>query len=117
MSMGGNDENAMFEWLFREILPREEKFKTADILCISDFGWVGIEQFVKKLIEEQKAAGMRFYGLNIGGVFGGWKDLDEDRWEGGSSPMAVCDSVWEYHKGVCKEVKGIAASKPRNKKH
>lgn len=117
VSMGGNDENAMFEWLFREILPREEKFKTADILCISDFGWVGIEQFVKKLIEEQKAAGMRFYGLNIGGVFGGWKDLDEDMWDGGSSPMAVCDSVWEYHKGVCKEVKGIAASKPRNKKH
>jgi hypothetical protein len=40
--MGGNDENSMFEWLFREILPREEKFRTADILCISDFGWGSI---------------------------------------------------------------------------
>lgn len=105
VSMGGNDENSMFEWLFRDILPREEKFKTADILCISDFGWVQIEHFVKKLIEDQKASGMKFYGLNIGGVFGDWADLDVNLWDDGSSPMSVCDSVWEYHDGQCKEVK------------
>ena len=112
VSMGGHDENSMFEWLFREILPQEEKFKTADILCISDFGWVSIESFVKKLIDEQKASGMKFYGLNIGG----WRDFDDDRWQG-NSPMSVCDSVWEYHKGICKEVKGVDVSKPRNTKH
>ena len=115
VSMGGNDENAMFEWLFTEILPKEEKFKTADILCVSDFGWESIESFVKKLIDEQKASGMKFYGLNIGGVFGGWRDFDEDMWQGNST-MSVCDSVWEYHKGVCKEVKGVDASKPLNTK-
>ena len=105
VSMGGNNENSMFQWLFREILPREEKFKTADILCISDFGWMLIEEYVKKLIDAQKASGMKFYGLNIGGVFGGWADLDEDMWEEGCGPMSVCDSVWEYHEGQCKEVK------------
>ena len=115
VSMGGNDENSMFEWLFREILSKEEKFRAADILCISDFGWVSIESFVKKLIDEQKASGMKFYGLNIGGIFGGWKDFDDDMWQG-NSPMTVCDSVWEYHKGVCKEVKGVEVSKPQNKK-
>ena len=105
VSMGGNNENSMFRWLFRDILPQEEKFKTADILCISDFGWVPIEEYVKKLIDAQKASGMKFYGLNIGGVFGGWADLDEDMWEEGCGPMSVCDSVWEYHDGQCKEVK------------
>ena len=105
VSMGGNNENSMFQWLFRDILPQEEKFKTADILCISDFGWVQIEEYVKKLIDAQKASGMKFYGLNIGGVFGGWADLDGDMWEEGCGPMSVCDSVWEYHDGQCKEVK------------
>lgn len=105
VSMGGNDENSMFEWLFRDILPREDKFKTADILCISDFGWVQIAQFTKKLIDEQKSSGMKFYGLNIGGVFGDWAGLDEDMWDEEGSPMSICDSVWEYHNGQCKEVK------------
>lgn len=105
VSMGGNNENSMFKWLFRDILPREKKFKTADILCISDFGWVRIDHSVKMLIDEQKASGMKFYGLNIGGVFGGWAELDEDMWDEEGSPMSVCDSVWEYHNGQCKEGK------------
>ena len=104
-SLGGNNENSMFKWLFRDILPREKKFKTADILCISDFGWVRIDHSVKMLIDEQKASGMKFYGLNIGGVFGGWAELDEDMWDEEGSPMSVCDSVWEYHNGQCKEGK------------
>lgn len=85
--------------------PREDKFKTADILCISDFGWVGIEDYVKGLIDEQKSAGMKFYGLNIGGTFGGRKELKEEMWDDGKSPMSVCGSVWEYHAGRCVEVK------------
>ena len=113
VSMGGNDENAMFEWLFQDILPREKKFKTADILCVSDFGWVTIDRYVEELIEEQKASGMKFYGLNIGGVFGGWRDINDRGWEGG--PMSVCDSVWEYSHGQCVEVKGVSVN-PRNKK-
>ena len=116
VSMGGNDENSMFEWLFKTILPQEDKFKTADILCVSDFGWVSIDSYVKNLIDEQKAAGMRFYGLNIGGIFGGWHDFNDDMWRG-NSPMSVCDSVWEYSKGRCVEVKGLSSSEaPRNKK-
>ena len=99
--MGGNDENAMFEWLFQDIMPREKKFDTADILCISDFGWVQIDDSVKGLIDEQKASGMKFYGLNIGGAFGGWSDLDDF---GLLSANDVCDSLWEYSDGECREV-------------
>lgn len=101
VSMGGNNENAMFEWLFQDIMPREKKFDTADILCISDFGWGQIDDSVKGLIDEQKASGMKFYGLNIGGVFGGWHDLDDF---GLLGPMDVCDSLWEYRGGKCREV-------------
>lgn len=102
VSMGGNNENAMFEWLFQDIMPREKKFDTADILCISDFGWVEIDDSVKRLIDEQKSSGMKFYGLNIGGAFGGWSDLDDF---GLLGPMDVCDSLWEYSDGECREVK------------
>lgn len=102
VSMGGNNENAMFEWLFLDIMPREKKFDTADILCISDFGWVEIDASVKRLIDEQKASGMKFYGLNIGRAFGGWSDLDDF---GLLSANDVCDSLWEYSDGVCREVK------------
>ena len=102
VSMGINNENAMFEWLFLDILSREKKFDTADILCISDFGWVAIDDSVKRLIDEQKASGMKFYGLNIGGVFGGWHDLDDF---GLLGPMDVCDSLWEYSGGECRKVK------------
>lgn len=109
ISMGGNDENSMFEWLFQEILPREEKFKTADILCISDFGWVSIDTFVKGMIDEQKAAGMRFYGLNIGGVFGGWDGIEDETWAG-DGPMSVCDSLWEYRNSQCVEVNNLSTS-------
>lgn len=102
VSMGGNNENAMFEWLFQDIMPREKKFDTADILCISDFGWVEIDDSVKRLIDEQKSSGMKFYGLNIGGAFGGWSDLDD---LGLLSANDVCDSLWEYRDGKCREVK------------
>ena len=102
VSMGGNNENAMFEWLFQDILPGEKKFDTADILCVSDFGWVAIDDSVKRLIDGQKASGMKFYGLSIGGVFGGWSDLDDF---GLLSANDVCDSLWEYSDGECREVK------------
>lgn len=101
VSMGGNDENAMFKWLFQDIMPREKKFDTADILCISDFGWGQIDDSVKGLIDERKASGMKFYGLNIGGAFGGWSDLDDF---GLLSANDVCDSLWEYRDGECREV-------------
>ena len=45
---------------------------------------------------------MKFYGLNIGGVFGGWSDLDDF---GLLSANDVCDSLWEYSDGECREVK------------
>ena len=101
VSMGGNNENAMFEWLFQDIMPRKKKFDTADILCISDFGWGQIDDSVKGLIDEQKASGMKFYGLNIGGTFGGWNDLDDF---GLLSANDVCGSLWEYSDGECREV-------------
>ena len=44
---------------------------------------------------------MKFYGLNIGGAFGGWSDLDDF---GLLSANDVCDSLWEYSDGECREV-------------
>ena len=100
VTSGGNNEDAMFAWLFKEVKPSFPDYKTADILCVSDFGWMPIMQETEKIINEEKAQGMRFYGLNIGAgnpLYGLMNDY--------MSPMDVCDSVWTYENGECKEVK------------
>ena len=60
--MGGNDEDSMFRWLFDEIMPFEGDYSTADILCISDFGWMPISEEVMDKINAEKQKGMTFYG-------------------------------------------------------
>ena len=112
VDMAGNDEDKMFKWLFGEILPEEGNYDTADILCISDFGWGPIHKDTMRMIEEEKAKGMKFYGLNIG------NQMDSERYNllypptelwsddsGYASPFHVCDSLWEFSDGECKEVK------------
>ena len=112
VDMAGNDEDKMFKWLFGEILPDEGNYDTADILCISDFGWGPIYKDTMRMIEEEKAKGMKFYGLNIG------DQVDSERYNhlhpptelwtddsGYASPFHVCDSLWEFSDGECKEVK------------
>lgn len=108
VDMGGNNEDGMFRWLFNEVLPDFGEFDTADLLCISDFGWTPISSEVKELIDAEKAKGMKVYGLNIGEEYGAYSfPFDEDD---GVSPADVCDSLWKFSYGVCEEV-----SKENNK--
>jgi hypothetical protein len=90
---GGNDENTMFKFLFNELLPQEPAFDSADILCISDFGWVPLDEDVKELIAKAKADGMMFYGLVVGEYLG----LDYFFGEA----ISNCDSRWQWSNGEC----------------
>ena len=103
-SLGGNNENGMFEWLFDVVLPSMKEFSTADTLCISDFGWMPIEKSIQNKIEREKQKGMKFYGLNIGSSFGLEMMESYPMNELGADPMSVLDSVWVYDKGECREV-------------
>lgn len=97
----GNAENELFRWLFKDILPNEKAFDTADILCITDFGWEPLDDDTIKLIESIKREGMLFYGLNITG------DHDPIWFQGTCSyTMAkVCDSLWAWSKHHLVEMK------------
>ena len=108
--MGGNDEDSMFRWLFDEIMPFEGDYSTADILCISDFGWMPISEEVMDKINAEKQKGMTFYGLNIvdSSTMGQYMgDHMEEMSEYLGSPANVCDSMWEYENGICKETTKI----------
>ena len=83
-----------------DIEPQLPDYDTADILCISDFGWTTLYDTTRDIIEERKAKGMKFYGLNVAYDFG-------DLWQRGGddyNPMDVCDSVWTFEHGDCKKV-------------
>ena len=108
--MGGNDEDSMFRWLFDDILPFEGDYSTADILCISDFGWMPISEEVMEKINAEKQKGMTFYGLNIvdSSAMGQYmRNHMEKMSEFLGNPTNVCDSMWEYENGICKETKKI----------
>ena len=102
---GGNNENRLFLSLFNDILPTLPTYKTADVLCISDFGWMQLSSGTIDAINNQKQQGMRFYGLNIesenSSIINAVTGFDAQ------SPMDVCDSVWTYERGECKEIKSI----------
>lgn len=94
--VGGNDENRMFSYLFEKRLPEEPEFDTADILCISDFGWIPLDDDVKQLIADAKAGGMKFYGLGVNLCSGGYGHEDE--------AINICDSKWEWQGHECVEI-------------
>lgn len=96
----GNTENELFRWLFKDILPNEKAFDTADILCITDFGWEPLNDDTIKLIESFKRKGMIFYGLNV-------LDKNESDWfEKWSfdSMTRVCDSLWKWSRNHLEEM-------------
>lgn len=104
VDMSGNNENELFRWLFTDIMPKEKDYDSADVLCISDFGWTTVGKKSMELIEEEKRKGMAFYGLNI------LKDkskkyLDIEKTKPKKivpgSPESICDSLWEYCNGEC----------------
>ncbi len=94
---GGNDENTMFGWLFRDILPEQGDFRPADVLCISDFGWEFIDDDIMRIIKENKAKGMKFYGLDVTDSFRRSQksayDCESDFW----LPQDVIDEMWLWH--------------------
>ena len=91
----GNAENELFRWLFKDILPNEKAFYTADILCITDFGWTPLNDYTIKLIESFKRKGMIFYGLNV---------LGFEKWSF-DSMTTVCDSLWKWSSNHLEEMK------------
>lgn len=106
LGMGGNDENGMFKWLFGELLTDTSNYQNGDVLCVSDFGWMPITQDVMEIITRQKKNGMKFYGLNVltdsnmefCSILQNMYDYSDEY-----SPKQVCDSLWEYHNGICRE--------------
>ena len=90
----GNAENELFRWLFKDILPNEKAFDTADILCITDFGWEPLNDYTIKLIESFKRKGMIFYGLNV---------LGFEKWSV-DSMTTVCDSLWKWSSNHLEEM-------------
>ena len=90
----GNAENELFRWLFKDILPNEKAFDTADILCITDFEWKPLNDYTIKLIESFKRKGMIFYGLNV---------LGFEKWSF-DSMTTVCDSLWKWSSNHLEEM-------------
>lgn len=90
----GNAENELFRWLFKDILPNEKAFDTADILCITDFGWKPLNDYTIKLIESFKRKGMIFYGLNV---------LGFEKWSF-DSMTTVFDSLWKWSSNHLEEM-------------
>lgn len=112
VDMGGNNEDMVFNWMFTDLLPNQGDYQSADILCISDFGWGPISQPTMELIREEKKKDLVIYGLNIGDGENGkgflsmlnnelMDEMENTEWV---SPEKVCDSLWEYQNGVCKQV-------------
>lgn len=100
---GGNDEDSLFRYLTEDVIPYEGDYKTADILCVSDFGWGCISSETVVKINEEKKKGLRIYGLNIGER--GYLQSDFYENLGSSAPDQICDSLWSYSRGVCREEK------------
>ena len=94
--VGGNDENRMFSYLFNKRLPKEPAYDTADILCISDFGWCYLCEEVQEMIAQAKQGGMKFYGLGV--------NLYNPRLMGAMDSMNICDSKWLWEGGECVEI-------------
>ena len=99
----GNAENELFRWLFKDILPNEKAFDTADILCITDFGWTPLNDYTIKLIESFKRKGMIFYGLNV---------LGFEKWSF-DSMTTVCDSLWKWSSNHLEEMNSKKKGVPK----
>jgi hypothetical protein len=105
---GGNSEDELFSLVFREILPREKEFSSADILCVSDFGWSPVGDEVMGRFRESKARGMKVYGLDVSGE--GIRNFRPAEWmrtDEGAYPPDIIDSmwIWDDDRGMCSEEK------------
>lgn len=103
---GGNNEDKMFEWVFGSLLPMEKEFDSADVLCISDFGWAPVSKGVMELIAANKTKGMKFYGLDVSCQdIRNFKSEDWIEFEGEAFPPDIIDSlwIWDDKRNMCYE--------------
>lgn len=112
---GGNDEDAMFTTLFSRDLPADREFDSADVLCVSDFGWGPVGREAMALIGANKAKGMKFYGLDISGE--GIRNFEVPDFipKDGDFPPQIIDSmwIWDEKHGMCHEEKAKENGKIR----
>ena len=94
---GGNDENEMFSWLFGTVLPKQGEFTSADVLCVSDFGWTSVNSETFKTIKEYKDRGMIFYGLDVTGK--AFSNTPSFYGNEGAGPSDIIDSKWIWNEG------------------
>ncbi len=113
---GGNNENMLFEFLFKKLPfhPRYSKcrqyFKNADLLVVSDFIWYGLSDTILSMITAAKDEGMKLYSLSV-------HSLDAVNLGDESNSMSfrtICDHNFLYTAGRVKELK---LGKPNNKHH
>lgn len=92
---GGNNEDELFGTVFRELIPRDKDFSSADVLCVSDFFWAFVSAPVMDLIHANKAKGMKFYGLSISGD-PPWTPIIDSMWlwDENHQKCSECTSVW-----------------------
>lgn len=71
---GGNDENLLFDFIFRRLpqMPKyravAERFEGADMLVISDFIWGWLKEDVMELLEESRKKGMQVFAVSTNPV-------------------------------------------------
>lgn len=102
---GGNNEDKMFGWVFGSLLPMEKEFDSADVLCVSDFGWTPVSESVMGLIEANKTKGMKFYGLDVSDEGIRFKPEYWMKLEGKAFPPDIIDSlwIWDEKRNMCYE--------------
>lgn len=103
---GDNNEDKMFGWVFGSLLPMEKEFDSADVLCVSDFGWTLVSKSVMEVIEANKTKGMKFYGLDVSGK--GFRNFKSEYWmelEESAFPPDIIDSlwIWDEKRNMCYE--------------
>lgn len=106
-----NNEDDMFRWLFEEVIPGQGEFSSADILCVSDFGWTPVSADTFGKMKEYKDRGMIIYGLDTSGEGLSEFRLPEfiPRGEGSALPPQIIDSMW-----VWKESRHACIEEKRN---
>ncbi len=105
---GGNDENNLFEFIFKKLpkIPEYRRisrsFAGADILVISDFEWGPIFEENQHLIAEARQGGMKLYGLGIDIWQQTLRMIEYDRCQmldDGYAFLKGCDYPYLYHNG------------------
>ena len=104
---GGNDEDELFRWLFTDIMPNEGDYDSADVLCISDFGWISVGKKSMDLIDNEKQKGMSFYGLRVS------QDKRASSYDFAFDSAkitrghydSIIDSMWEYANGEASKIR------------